>query len=925
MSDSTGQQADFAVTVWDLFRRALEVPADKRDDFARHVCGGNENLLAVLRRIIVKDAQRYPLLDEQLDPSKYLYPSKSPDDRALLTGTTIGAYRIVGALGCGGMGAVYRAEPISDVVKLPVAIKLIKRGMDSQDVVRLFLREREILASLKHPNIAQLIDGGITSAGQVWFAMELVEGKTIDRWCDARFASLRARIKLFLDVCSAVQYAHRNLIVHRDLKPNNLLVSDDGQVKLLDFGIAKFLDVGSREENQTRSNVRVFTPEFAAPEQLNHESVTTATDTYQLGLVLYFLLTGVRATRQGPYRSGDHKFPARLSSAWSDNPRRSDLSIEKIAEARSTNGSTLRRQLSGDLSRIVGKALSPDPLRRYSSVEAFADDLRRFDEGRPIMARPDSRWYRAQKFISRHKVGFVTAAAASVLLIALSLFSVQQAHHAELQAQRAEIVRTFLLQLFALNNPELRQGAPLSVHELVDLGERQAETALGSDPDTRIELLGIVGNLYLSLGDPGSAVSVLQRRLQSAASLYAPDDLRIATARIDLAGALNGSEEHSGKAIELIRVALSALHGGSAEIANARLDGLSLLADSEMQLGHVEASIALANERLAVLADAATQHPTEIAAAYAQLARFYYVKGDREQSEQAVQHALNLLKDAPPTSPAELMALKSDLSVVLTERGRYDDALRLIDETLTLSRKIYGDAHPVIAGALFQRGQIERMQGRFEVAIGDYQDALHMYESTFGPTNRVVATTLMSLGQALVKTGQVSEALTMLERANRIYIDTLGPNHLYSAISASALAKARLSSGDYPAAEHDYRDALSKYAASGNDEHIFAEAARSGLGDSLVRQGKYADAEPLLRRASNRLIKEFGASDFRAIDAEVALARCLASEKHTSEAFSILRVPRQQLEADPQKNAALLSKLAGADVEVSVAAKFPQN
>jgi len=277
---------------WQLLRAALDLPRSEREGFAQQACGQDQALYAEVHTLLRQDIDEDSLLDARLDPARILEPTGDP-----AIGSIIGSYRPLAELGRGGMGTIYRAERIGGVARHHVALKLIKRGMDSEEIVRRFVREREILAQLKHPHIAQLIDGGISEGGRVWFAMELVDGAPITIWCDTQRLTLSQRIERFLAVCSAVQYAHRNLIVHRDLKPGNILVSAEGEVKLLDFGIAKLLDDGQRNAEATRSQVKFLTPQFAAPEQFRGGAITTATDVYQLGLILYELLSGQRAMR----------------------------------------------------------------------------------------------------------------------------------------------------------------------------------------------------------------------------------------------------------------------------------------------------------------------------------------------------------------------------------------------------------------------------------------------------------------------------------------------------------------------------------------------------------------------------------------------------------------------------------------------------
>ena len=902
---------------WALLREALALPAAQRVEFAERSCAGDELLKAELLDLIAQDSQTDALLDRPLDPGAYLGSTSTLSGTAAI-GSTVDRYRLLALLGMGGMGAVYRAEQTGGVVRQHVALKLIKRGMDSEEIVARFLRERAILAQLEHPNIARLIDGGMSDAGQVWFAMELVDGQPISSWCDTHRLTIAQRIALFLDACAAVQYAHRNLIVHRDLKPGNIFVGADGSVKLLDFGIAKLLTADPRDGEATRSQMRLLTPEYAAPEQFDGGRVTTATDVYQLGLVLHLLVCGHRAQRRG-----NGAFVTPLAAVFS--PRAGtvvktagDHELATIAAARRIGPSALLRMLRGDLSRIVQKALNDDPARRYESVGDLVEDLRRFLQGRPILARRDSTWYRARRFIARHKAGIATTALVVVALVGASLYSLEQARRAHAQATRAESVRSFLLELFALNNPELRKGAALGVRELVDLGARRAESGLVDDVDTCIDLLGVVGSLYLSLGEPAAAIATLQRRREYAETRYAADDPRALRARIELAGAINESGEKAEQAQELGRSALASLPAsGDGATRALRVDALEVLAEAEMHSGHADAAIAFESERLGLLRETLPGTAPEIALAQTQLGSFLEQKGDTKGANEVISGAVDSLRNISVGNPALALVAQSDIAHVLTEHGRFDEAAFVVGENLALARQVYGTSHPTIANALFQRGQIERMRGASDFGVASFREALAMFERTYGPNNRVVATTLMSLGQALSQSGQHAQAVEVLERANALYLETVGPKHMYAAISASALAKARLRNGDAVAAERGFRDSLEKYAGTGNDAHIFAQAARSGLGESLFAQKRFAEAEPLLRGAEEQFVAQFGAADFRSVETAIVLARCVAALGRNDESRRILEGARNALAADPEKSAALIAKIEQATAAIA--------
>src|SRR4029453_5319211 len=378
----------------ELFHRVLELPPEARAARLAEAGGDDLDLRAEVNRLLHSHAEATSFVRDAAAGVEHVAATIMPE------AAHIGAYRIVRELGRGGMGTVYLGERADAQFEMRVAVKLIKRGMDTDAVLQRFRHERQILAGLEHPTIARLLDGGTTDEGLPYFVMEYVDGQPIDEYCRTHQLSLEQRLRLFLRVCEAVQYAHQGLVVHRDLKPSNILVTAAGEPKLLDFGIAKLLrpQVGEESEDQTASVVRLLTPDFASPEQVRGDRVTTASDVYALGVVLYEVLSGRR--------------PYRLKGGTAAQLERAIL--ERDVEAPSTAlARDLRRQLRGDLDNVVLKALRKDPAERYATAAELADDVRRYLDGFPVRAAPDRPAYRIAKFLRRHHAA-VTAGAAGV-------------------------------------------------------------------------------------------------------------------------------------------------------------------------------------------------------------------------------------------------------------------------------------------------------------------------------------------------------------------------------------------------------------------------------------------------------------------------------------------------------------------------------
>jgi eukaryotic-like serine/threonine-protein kinase len=494
--------------VRELFDAVLELPSARRAAFLADRSDGDpalraevESLLAALERSA--DHFETPAAATYLEAEDEAFPGDG----------TLGRYRLVRKIGQGGMGAVYEAERADDEFRIRVAVKLIKRGMDTELVVRRFRQERQILAGLEHPNIARLLDGGVSESGQPYFVMEHVEGAAITAFCREHVLSLRERLELFLSVCEAVGYAHRNLVVHRDLKPSNILVTADGTPKLLDFGVAKLLRSDDEAGNTlTRAGQHAFTPEYASPEQLAGDPITTASDVYSLGVILYELLTGQRpdhgvgrAPDSGAFRRRGDTAPTRPSVV---------LSAKSSEERGYAAAAGLRRKLRGELDAIVMKALSPEPERRYLTVAALIDDLERFLDGRPVQARGDGVAYRARKFAGRHRVTVAAAALVLLSLIVGGVATVSQARRAEaarvLAEQRFQDLRG-LTNAFVFEIHDAIETLPGSTAARALLINRSLEylDRLALEADDDVVLQYELGSAYLRLGriqgDPNHA------------------------------------------------------------------------------------------------------------------------------------------------------------------------------------------------------------------------------------------------------------------------------------------------------------------------------------------------------------------------------------------------------------------------------------
>src|SRR5215510_6319587 len=504
----------------ELFRTLVNRPAAERDAHLTRACKGDEELrievLSLLERDTADDVIRGRIASVAL-----AFTAKPKDD---LTGESIGPYRVRRLIGRGGMGAVYEAERDDEQFRQQVAIKVIKRGMDTDFVRDRFLRERQILATLDHPHIARLFDGGSTTDGLPYFVMEFVAGDSITAYCRRRQLSVREKLKLFRKVCSAVQHAHQRLVIHRDLKPSNILITEDGAPKLLDFGIAKLLSPDPSEAHtRTETALRLMTPEYASPEQARGQAVATTTDVYSLGVVLYELLTERRPHEFKTYS------PAEIERAFCDTEIEEP---SKVVCQMTGAGARLARSIAGDLDNVTLMAMRKEPERRYQSVEQLSEDIRRYLAGMPVVARKDTFRYRAGKFVRRHKFAVIAAALVAVLAVAMTVQAARIARErdrANQEAATAQAVTQSLVAMFEVADPGKARGNVITARELLDRGAEKVVRGLKDQPVVQAKLLDTIGQLYQSIGSYDREQPLLEEALKLRRRALGDESLDVAT------------------------------------------------------------------------------------------------------------------------------------------------------------------------------------------------------------------------------------------------------------------------------------------------------------------------------------------------------------------------------------------------------------
>ncbi len=765
---------------------ALELTVEERQRYLTHLAREDPALAADLEQLL---GEERALRDEQYlehDAQDLLAESR-------LIGQVFGAYELLEPLGAGGMGSVWLARRSDGRFKGTAAIKLLSAALLGPAGAARFRREATILARLKHPHIAQLFDAGVSEAGQPYLVLEYVEGEPIDRWCDGRGLDVESRLRLFLDVLAAVAHAHSNLVVHRDLKPSNVMVSKDGRVKLLDFGIAKLLEGEDVSATQlTLEAGRAFTPSFAAPEQITGESVTTATDVYALGALLYLLLAGRHpfgkpgASPVDLLRAVVETAPDRMSDAAPD-PR-------------------LRRELRGDLDTIVAKALKKRPEERYASVTALAEDLRRNLEEEPILARPDSVPYRARKFVRRHARSLAAAAAVALALAAVVAFYgtrlANERDRVRQEAEKATQVSGFLTDLLGHADPYVAgQGEP-TVRSLLDAGAERARQDLAAQPELQREMLTLLGRIYERRGAYELAVPLL--------------DQAVALGRRTL--------------------------GPSPELAQSLNDlGVARLQKAELDAARITLTEALAMRRQVL-----GEEHADVAVTHSELGRALLDLGRLDEAEAHCRAALAIRRKVLGPADHDTATSMSDLGLLLRQKGDRAGAETMLRETLAVTRKSSGPRHPDTATALANLALTVNERGDHAAAEGMFREALGISQASLGRDHPNNAQRLANLANVLRLRGKLAEAAAMNEEALGISRPALGPDHPLVARQEVGLARIYLDQGRPAEAVPLLRHALGVQQESLPAGDWRLGATRSLLGDAYTRLSRFADAEPHL-------------------------------------------------------------------------------
>lgn len=820
-----------------------------------------------------------------------------------MIGVRVGAFEIEKLIGTGGMGEVFLARRADGRFDQEVAIKLLRAGLKSVNMIRRFRVERHILARLTHPNIARLLDGGMTEDGRPYLITEYVEGIPISTFCDHNKLLISERLELFNQVCEAVQFAHQNLVVHRDLKPTNILVTKEGMVKLLDFGIAKLLNPDDEQISliETRPEMRIMTPEYAAPEQVQGQAITTATDVYALGVLLYELLVGVR-----PYQfksrlqheisrvicEVEPQRPSTVISEVSDKDETRPRSIQ-ISEGRRTRIGRLRKLLKGDLDNIIMMSLRKSPERRYASVDHLASDLKRYLSGQPVLAQKDTFGYRFGKFIRRHRLPVAITALFLVMLIGFTGTTIWQAQRISKERDAAETERNtsdqvvqVLVDLFEMSNPEkVPGGDTLRVGSFLQQAEAKMIESLDDQPLVQTKMKHVLGSMYYVRGELDNARDLYEQALKQQHELKGPDDPLSATISHDIARLVltAGSPKEAEPLLRESLNNLREIHGNQSEQV------LNAIQDFTWALENSEEKEALLYEALGLLEELFPDDDVQLARWLNTIGSYHFGKGEYIDALERFSEALPYVSRAQGPDHPHTLAVVSNIAASYTANAEYDEALemqhrvlesqrrvlgldnvqvantignlatthgqkggyeeaeRLFKEAIDLWRKVVGNEHHRLGTDLRSLSIIMQLQEKYEDAVPYMEEALSIIGATQGLESIAYGYTLGIKGTLMLDLGKPFEALEFTRKGHEIIVALAPPEGSYALSDAQAvLARALIEVDSIEQAISLSEQALNFRLATLSENHPTVAANKILLGIACARSGDPERAHALI-------------------------------------------------------------------------------
>jgi len=804
-----------------IYNEAIELPEAEREAYVREACGDDEELLRRALKLVAAHGGGIDLGGVVAGVATEMLEEEA---NAMAT-RRFGPYRIVREIGSGGMGTVFLGERADDEFEKQVAIKIVRGGLVGAAGRARFETERQILASLEHPGIARLLDGGTTDDGVPFVVMEFVDGQPVTEYAREQQLDTRARLRLFLDVCAAIQYAHNALVIHLDIKPGNILVPSDGQPRLLDFGIARLL-----EDDEARMLTRLsqpLTPEYASPEQVQGRKLGTGTDVYALGVLLYELLSGSR-----PF----------------DLEGESAATIEKVITSREpvppSRVPEARRRIHPDLDSIVLMALNKDVARRYPSVAHMADDIRAHLSGQPVTARPSSALYRAGKFVGRNRLAVAALAAIAVITVGFGFRLAAERDAARIEAARAQAVTEFVTGLFEYADPERSKRGSITAREILDSGLVRLRTELTDQPEVRSSLYSVVGYIYSTLSLDTEAEPVLREALAVALDTHGSDSLEATSVRAVLDGVL----WRLGQTEEAMAMAESVVDFHRAEASDDPsqfLEALQGLGVIRRNSGDSEQAIEVAEEMLRI-AESLDEGPVRDTAFSDALDIRGLAYGDLGRYEEAIADlsrglAIELAK--PDFDATTMLQTKNNLATAYVSSGNLEEGGRLLRDIAETEAQVLGPQHRDVGITLHNLSTVLKQQGDYAEAERMQRKALDIHLVTSGEQSPIVASAYNNLANLREDQGDPEAAIELHQKALSLSVENFGEDSAQASLSYYNIGRAYRSAGDLVNAERYQRRALDVDRVALGPEHpVIVQDLRS-LGQTLQQMNRLDEGD----------------------------------------------------------------------------------
>ena len=856
-----------------------------------------------------------------------LYEPGAPEpmNSRIQVGGRVGPYLLIRELGSGGAGMVYLAARDDDEFNQKVAVKILRHGLATEDMLERFRRERQILANLDHPNICRLLDGGTDESGQPYIVMEHVEGLTLDEYCRKHDCGLQERLTLFRKILNAVHFAHQNLVVHCDIKPGNILVSHEGEPKLLDFGIAKLLQPDLAEA-KTGLHLRIMTPEYASPEQVRGEPITTVSDIYSLGVLCYELFTGQR-----PYRLRNRYMADIQKVICEEQPLKpSEVVTRRVAaeepetvalNSRVTAMRKLSRGLAGDLDNIILMALRKDPQRRYASARQFSDDIDRYLRGFPVLARRETLGYTLEKFIHRHRAMVSAAAALLLTVLGFTLALSQQKTEIRRERDRSRLVIDFMKEVFKDSDPYRTRGERVTARELLARATSKIDSRLSGDAALRAALEETMGEVYVNLGLLDEAEPLLRHALEVNLNQNGEGSDAVMRARLELGilllnkGSYDEAETCFRQALATARrlesprelgeilTNLGATRRRMRDLDEAEAlyrEALTFFNNREEQQDQVATLLnSLAAVHLArrdfdqaeplfhqALALRRENNDPQVAVSLNDMALFFWDKGDFEQAEEYFRDSLAqhsaLLGERHPEIATTLM----NLALLLQERGRYQEAERFARRGLSMRREMLGKDNPLVADSLNTLAFILCDQGRCADGESMFRQVVATYRKWNHPG---LSASLTNLACLLQSRGDLNEAEPLLREALALDRGRLGEDHPEVATDLNNLAYLVRVKGDLEAAEKMFRRSLDIRLTKLGKDHASVGVSLNNLALVRYERGAWPDGEHLIRQAIQIFEDAWPKDHWRQANARGILGACLMAAGRHEQAEPLMR------------------------------------